>query len=326
MLEIACFGEALIDLLAEPPAGPGEPWRFRQHAGGAPANTAVAIARLGGSVAFIGRLARDPFGDFLKAELAAAGVRTEGIRQGAKGQTALAFVFLDASGERSFRFYGDRAAHLEFRPDDFPDGVFDTLRLFHFGSNTLTLPESAEVTHDGLRRARDAGAWISMDLNLRPLLWRDAEKMRPAVARVLPQVHILKMSREELSYMAEPRGSPGHWIDSRLEGGSRLVIITDGAGPIAYYTRSGRRTIPAWPVEVRDATAAGDAFSGGLLCRLVEAQREGADPDRWIEAPEALDPALRFAAACGALATTRFGSFGAMPARQEVEAFLAART
>jgi len=324
--EIACFGEALIDLLAESPDRADEPLRFRQHAGGAPANTAVAIARLGGSVSFIGMLGQDPFGDFLWEELTAAGVGAQGIRRSANGQTALAFVFLDTSGERSFRFYGDRAAHLLFRPDDFPDTVFDSLKLFHFGSNTLTETASADSTRYGLGKAQAARAWISMDLNLRPLLWPDARMIRGAVENILPEVQILKMSRAELEYMAEPLASPEHWIERHLAGAARLVLITDGAQPITYFTQLGRGIVPAWPVVIRDTTAAGDAFSGGFLCRLVEALKQGADIERWIEEPDALEPALRFAAACGALAATRLGSFGAMPKRQEVEAFFEIRT
>jgi len=320
--EIVCFGEALIDLLAEPPAHADEPWRFRQHAGGAPANTAVAIARLGGSVSFIGMLGHDPFGDFLWAELTAAGVGTEGIRRSARGQTALAFVFLDPSGERSFRFYGDRAAHLLFRPEDFPDNVFESLKLFHLGSNTLTRPASVGSTRYGLGMAQAARAWISMDLNLRPLLWDDARTIRTTVESMLPEIQILKMSRSELVFMAEPMESPEHWIDHCLEGSTRLVLVTDGSQPIAYFTRVRRGTVPAWSVVARDTTAAGDAFSGGFLYRFVDALRQGVDIERWIEAPDALEPALRFAAACGALAVTRVGSFGAMPGLLEVETFL----
>ncbi len=326
MSEIACFGEALIDFLAAPPRRAGEPWHYLQHAGGAPANTAVAVARLGGSVSFLGMLADDPFGDFLLGALVAAGVGVEGVRRTQDGQTALAFVCLDLAGERSFRFYGDRGAHRLFRPDDFLPTAFDSLKLFHMGSNTLTRPASYESTRSGLLQARAAGAWISMDLNLRPALWPDVHTMRTTVEGILPDVHILKMSRDELACMAESTGSSERWIEHYLACTARLVLVTDGGRPISFFTRERRGIVPAWPVKIRDATAAGDAFSGGLLCLIAEAVKQGDGIERWLEAPEALESALRFAAACGALAVTRIGSFDAMPERGEVEAFLEDRT
>lgn len=326
MPDVVCFGEALIDLLTEPPPRAGEPTRFRQHAGGAPANTAVALARLGGAVSFMGMLAEDPFGDFLWDELTRAGVGTEYIRRRAGGQTALAFVFLDQAGERSFRFYGEQAAHLQFRPEDFPDPFPPSLKLFHVGSNTLTTPESAEVTRYGVAKASASGAWVSMDLNLRPLLWRDERAMRSTVETLLPDVQILKMSRPELAYMAAKADSPERWIQDCLESMVRLVLITDGPHPVTYYTRKRHGTVPAWSVDVRDTTAAGDAFSGALLYRFAEAQGRGDDMEAWVDAPDALESALRFAAAAGALAVSRVGSFAAMPGRDAVEHFLEVRS
>src|SRR5437868_7004314 len=117
-MKIACFGEALIDFLARPGAAPAEPTAFLQFAGGAPANVAVAAARLGAHSAFVGMLGADMFGDFLLASLGEAGVDTSGIVRTAAAPTALAFVQLDADGERSFSFYRPPAADLLFREVD----------------------------------------------------------------------------------------------------------------------------------------------------------------------------------------------------------------
>ncbi|MDB6163151.1 MAG: fructokinase, partial [Xanthomonadaceae bacterium] len=111
---IACFGEALVDLLAQPAATPAEPRHFVEYAGGAPANVAVAVARLGGTARFVGMLGADLFGDMLLAQLQDAGVDTQCVRRTAAARTALAFVSLDAAGERSFSFYRPPAADLLF--------------------------------------------------------------------------------------------------------------------------------------------------------------------------------------------------------------------
>ncbi len=324
MPDIGCLGEALIDFLAEPVRGPRVVRRFSENAGGAPANTAVAAVRLGVSASFLGALARDAFGDFLCDELSTAGVGTEGVQRPDDGRTALAFVFLDGSGERSFLFYGERAAHLLYRPELLSDGFLPSLRVLHLGStNTLTDERSAAATHTCVKRARALGVRTSFDINLRPPLWSDPRSMRPRIDRILPDIAILKMSREEFLWMNET--APGPWLEEWFAAAGRIALVTDGPRPIEYITRRGRGRVPAWTVEVHDTTAAGDAFAAGFLVRAVEAARGGADLEAWLEEEDALVPALRFAAAAGALAAARPGSFAAMPWREEVDIFLESR-
>ncbi len=324
MPDIGCLGEALIDFLAEPVRGPREGRRFSENAGGAPANTAVAAVRLGVTASFLGALAHDAFGDFLWDELTRAGVGTEGVQRPDDGRTALAFVFRDGSGERSFLFYGERAAHLLYRPESLPGEVLPSLRVLHLGStNTLTDERSAAATEDCLRRARTLGVRTSFDLNLRPSLWSDLRLMRPRIDRLLPDVAILKMSREEFLWMNETASGP--WLEEWFAASGRIALVTDGPRPIEYMTRTRRGRVPAWAIEVHDTTAAGDAFAAGFLVRTVEAARHGADLEAWLEEEDALVPALRFAAAAGALAAARPGSFAAMPRREEVDTFLESR-
>lgn len=106
MPSVVCFGEALVDLLAEPSMQPGAPQRFVRYAGGAPANVAVAVARLGAPAVFVGMLAEDSFGDFLLQSLAAAGVSTQYIARTRAAHTALALVSLDAPANASSAFTG----------------------------------------------------------------------------------------------------------------------------------------------------------------------------------------------------------------------------
>ena len=317
---VACFGEALIDFLATPAAGDA-PRQFACNAGGAPANVAVGIARLGGDARFVGMLAKDMFGDFLLAQLRQHGVDTTGVRRTDAAPTALAFVSLAADGERSFSFYRPPAADLLFREQDFEPGMFGGIAVFHACSNSLTEPAIAAATLHGMRAAAAAGALASFDMNLRPALWsRDADPL-PLVWQALELAHLVKLSREELGVLARDTGEDA--VMARLLAGTtHAVLVTDGAAPIRWWTRESAGTAATFGVEAIDTTAAGDAFVAGLL-QCLAARGIGADDlGTAFTAADSREDLLRNAAAAGALASTRFGAFAAMPAAAEVRALL----
>ncbi|KLI97471.1 carbohydrate kinase [Luteimonas sp. FCS-9] len=316
---IACFGEALIDFRAEP--GPaGQPRRFVEQPGGAPANVAVGIAALGGTARFIGMLAQDMFGDTLAAALRQRGVDTSQVRRTDAAPTALAFVSLADDGERSFSFYRPPAADLLFREDDFADDAFADVAALHACSNSLTEPDIAQATLHGMAQAARAGALVSFDLNLRPALWPRGVDPTPTLWRALERADLVKLSTDELAFLAGD-GDRDATI-ARILGAASALVVTDGAAPIRWWSRNGAGSAPTFAVAPVDTTAAGDAFVAGLLWRLaaraVDARGLGAAFD---------DDALRadllaHAAAAGALATTRHGAFDAMPAHDAVDRLL----
>ncbi len=317
---IVCFGEALIDFLASPPVA-GEARTFRQFAGGAPANAAVAVAKLGGRCEFVGMLGQDMFGDFLLQSLRESGAGVRYVRRTSRANTALAFVSLDAHGERSFSFYRPPAADLLFRSADFDPACLSEASLFHVCSNSLTDGEIAATTLSGMAMARAAGALVSIDLNLRPALWPEHAPSLPVLWQALEAADMVKLAREELDFLRQGRHC-GDDIVERLLGHARLVVVTDGAATIRWRTRKRSGELPAFPVEPVDTTAAGDAFIGGLLSQL---QRTGIDArgfDAYLERGPELERCLRYAAACGALAVTRHGAFAALPTRAEALALL----
>lgn len=320
--QIVCFGEALIDFLATGSES-GAPRAFIQHAGGAPANASVAVARLGGRAQFVGMLGADMFGDFLLRSLDEAGVGTRYVRRTEAAKTALAFVSLDAQGERSFSFYRPPAADLLFRADDFDDECFARTSIFHVCSNSLTESGIAAVTLEGMTRARRNGALVSMDLNLRPALWPAAVDPLPWLWRALAAADLVKLAGNELEYLAarEPGGS-AHVIERLLET-ARMVVVTDGAAPLCWYTREARGTLETFAVSAVDTTAAGDAFIGGLLYQLQAHSIDSASFTSFIADRTALVESLRFAAGCGALTVTRHGAFAALPRLDEVALLLA---
>lgn len=323
MSKIVCFGEILIDLLAQPPATPDTPRAFLQYAGGAPANVAVAAARLGADTHFAGMLGRDMFGDFLAQSLADAGVATDCIVRTDAAKTALAFVALDASGERSFSFYRPPAADLLFRSAHFHTNCFDGTRSFHVCSNSLTEAEIAEATFEGMRRAREAGAMVSVDLNLRPALWPAGEDPLPRLWDALLLADLVKLSREELDYLAAALPGGDAAVVARLLGArAQAVVVTDGAAPLRWHTRHADGLLTGFRVQTVDSTAAGDAFVGGLLFAIGERGGDGAAFASFCQDTPALLGALQFGAAVGALAVTRKGAFAAMPSLEEVQQLL----
>lgn len=320
---VACFGEALIDFLGTP-AAPGAPRSFLAQPGGAPANVAVGVARLGGRARFVGMLAEDLFGDALLEALRAHGVDVAQVQRTADAPTALAFVSLDAGGERSFSFYRPPAADLLFRAQDFDEAAFADAAVFHVCSNSLTEPAIAEATLHGMARAADAGALVSLDLNLRPALWPRGADPRPVLWRALALARLVKLSREELAFLA-PAGDEDAVIARLLGGTAEAVVVTDGPAPVRWWTRARAGTAATYPVDAVDTTAAGDGFVAGLLWRLTARGIGPGDLAAAFDDDAVREDLLRHAAAAGALATTRHGAFAAMPDADAVRALTGTR-
>lgn len=319
MSRIVCFGEALIDFHAQA-AREGEAPAFVPHAGGAPANVAVAVARLGGASSFVGMFGRDLFADMLQRELGEAGVDLRHALSTDAANTALAFVARDARGERSFSFYRPPAADLLFREDDFDAAVFADAAFFHAGSCSLTEPAIAQATLAGMRRAREAGVAVSFDMNLRPALWPRGEDPGPRTWRALDLADLVKLSREEMDSLAAGCGGDEAAIARLWQGAARWLIVTDGSRPLRWHSREVSGEHAGFVVRAVDCTGAGDAFVGGLLHGL--AQKGPGALDAAVDDASFRERLLRRASACGALATTRIGSYSAMPSRDELARFL----
>ncbi|MEH6419853.1 carbohydrate kinase family protein [Pseudomonas sp. CGJS7] len=316
---IVCFGEALIDFLARPANADGEPRHFVEYAGGAPANVAVAAARLGGNARFLGMLGQDMFGDFIAEQFGHYGVDTRHILRTAQAKTALAFVSLDGDGERSFSFYRPPAADLLFRDADFRADSFVDAGVFHVCSNSLTEEAIAATTLAGMRRARMAGALVSMDMNLRPSLWPADVDPAPRLLAALLEADLIKLCGSEFEFLCKHLGGEEAALQRLWHGYARCVLITDGATPIRWYTRTSHGQAPTFKVAPSDTTGAGDAFVGGLLQRLAELGVDASNFSDFLQREDDLIGALRYAAAAGALATTRHGAFAAMPSAADVE-------
>lgn len=316
MTPIIAFGEALVDMLSSRLGNKADdaPETFTPYAGGAPANVAVACARLGVPSRFLGMLGDDHFGDFLARELAAQGVDLSGVVRTREARTALAFVSRDASGERTFDFYRPPAADLLYRLEHLPAGVFSDPAILHLCSNSLTEAAIAETTLAMAEMAARAGCLVCVDANLRHNLWPDDRVDVALVTQLLDTAQLLKLSREEVEALRGDHPEDA-WLAERLAAGVKLIVITDGGGAVRAEGAGLSLAVTPPPVKAVDTTAGGDAFIGGLLARLAE---DGAE-EGWHRDTERLEAALAFACRCGAHAVTRPGAYVALPTREDLQ-------
>lgn len=315
MTPVIAFGEALVDMLSSRLGDATEgPETFTPYAGGAPANVAVACARLGVPSRFLGMLGDDYFGDFIATELAAHGVDLSGTARTREARTALAFVSRDAAGERTFDFYRPPAADLLYRLEHLPAGVFAEPAIVHFCTNSLTEPAIAETTLAMADMANRAGCLVSVDANLRHNLWESGVANITLTTRLLDQAGLVKLSTDELDYLRGDHPMEA-WLAERLAAGVRLIVITDGAGPVRALGVGRDFRVDPPRVQAVDTTAGGDAFIGGLLAELAERGIEG----DWHQDDTFLRRTVEFACRCGAHAVTRPGAYAALPDRGDLE-------
>jgi fructokinase len=288
---ILCCGEALIDMLPIPGG-------FAPHAGGAVYNTAIALGRLGARAGFFWGLSADFFGDQLRNGLAQAGLDASACVTAARPCT-LAFVRL-SDGQASYAFYDEGTAGRMLSVADLPIVTADAL---FFGGISLA-GEPCGTAMEALC-TREAGARVIMlDPNIRPGFIRDEGAFRARMARMLAMADIVKLSSEDLDWLAPDRGA---FIAGLLAAGTRLVCLTEGAAGVRAFTSAGTVFEPARPVAVVDTVGAGDTFNAGLLAAL---QAAGALSKAGLAALDAgtLQAALRLGVQAAAVTVSRAGA------------------
>nr|WP_284047996.1 carbohydrate kinase [Marinobacter sp. ATCH36] len=308
-----CFGEALIDMRGEAVSGRRV---YIPQPGGAPANVAVGVARLGGRSGFIGQVGEDVFGNDILSALVEYGVDVSLTRQTGKAMTALAFVTLDDDGERSFAFYRTETADMLYKAEMCPDDALKQAGIVHFCSNTLTAPAIRETTFALMRRAREHGCLVSFDVNYRQPLWPAAEVPAPHILKAASMADIVKFSREELEALF---GEGADLSDDLLTEKVQLLLVSDGARPLQAYCSGRTLTLQPPRVEAIDTTAAGDAFVAGLLFGLGGQSVKSTAFNDWLAVPGNIEEALAFASRCGAHAAMHFGAFDALPTRNQLQ-------
>ena len=315
MKPVICFGEALIDFLNfdQHADGPITLKDYRQYPGGAPANAAVAIAKLGGKSYFAGQVGNDAFGHFLEQALITYQVNTQFLAKHASAKTALAFVMLDNEGDRSFSFYRDQTADVLFSKQQIDPSWFAQQALFHFCSNTLTDAMIAETTQCAVAMAKQQQSLISFDVNLRHNLWSTGKADIKLINDLVYQADLIKFSRDEFEYLAENNTSD--YLEKCFEKGVSLIVITDGEKAIEVFTKDNNELLSVPQVNVVDTTAGGDSFSGALLFALSQLDQ----PKQALTSLKILKDLITFAACCGAQTVAKPGAFPALPHFDDVK-------
>jgi fructokinase len=320
-MSIVCMGELLIDFVAlESGVTVGEASGFEKAPGGAPANVAVAVARLGTDAAFLGQVGDDPFGHYLAGVLSDENVDVSGLRHSDEARTMLAFVSLRDDGERSFMFYRHPSADMLMTPEDIATGVIDAARIFHFGSITMITSPSREATLAAADHAQHNKTLISYDPNLRMALWPDAESARIGMRRGFEYAHILKVSDDELDFVLNDDESIRDLWQQYEQ--MQLIVLTRGKNGATVYTRQGAEVSHGgYDVQSVDTTGAGDAFVAGMLVNLLHQMGDSNDMQ-----DVDYKTLLRFANASGALTITGRGAIPSLPTHEAVQQFIESHT
>ena len=317
MGEIVSLGEVVADIYRDEGGSPVE-LPFTARPGGAPANVAVAAARLGSEAAFIGSVGEDLFGDFILRALEAEGVITSSVsRQPPPTRTSLAFVEVSEDGDRSFTFYrSDPAADELLSPETVSREFLSGATFVNFGSIPLIKDPARSAIHEAARLAEDLGVPVAFDVNFREHLWENVEAAREAVDPLLDLSTVVKMGDDELPPLLGTE-DPEEAARMLLDRGASLVFVSLGPKGAFYATEDFTGSVPAFEVEAVDATGAGDAFLAAALVHL-----SGNPSGPWEE--ETVSEATRRGSAAGAIACTDYGAMGALPTEEELEEFMAA--
>lgn len=311
--DVLVAGETLIDLLPDRPGSLAAVESFERRAGGAPANVAVALARLDRTPLFWTRIGADPFGDFLADRLASEGIPDRYVERDSEAKTTLAFVAHDEDADREFTFYRDRTADTRLESGVVPDDALDELRWVHVGGVTLTSEPARTATLDLAERASEHGCTVSFDPNARPELWDGGFDV--AVEEVFAVADVVKATPADLAAAGIEGDGPAELADAVRERGPHTLLLTlgadgayasaDSSAPWGGDAPGASETIhPGFDAEVVDATGAGDAFTAGAIAALLD--------------DESISESVAFADAVAAAATAAVGAMEGLPDRAAV--------
>lgn len=307
MYDVVALGELLIDFTTIRADSDGYP-TMAAHPGGAPANFLAAIAKFGGKAAMLGKVGTDTFGKLLTSTLREVGIETKGIVASDDFFTTLAFVTLDANGDREFAFARKPGADTQLRFDELELSLLDETRVFHFGTLSLTGEPSRTTTYRAVEYARKHGKLITFDPNLRKPLWRELDEAKQQMLWGLAHADVVKISDEEVEFLFGLGVQEGaQYILEHFP--VKLVFVTCGPDGCWFQNKNASGHVDSLRnIQVVDTTGAGDIFGGSAVWKLLQTGK----------APEALDEAalreiVSFACTAAGLSTTKPGGISSVP-------------
>ncbi|MBW4695042.1 MAG: carbohydrate kinase [Lyngbya sp. HA4199-MV5] len=314
---VLCLGEVLYDFLADQPGVPLEHVQsWTPYPGGAPANVACGLAKLGTPTGFVGCVGHDALGTELLTLMQSIGVDVTGVQRHPTAPTRAVYVVRSLTGDRTFAGFGDRDtaefADTHLQADQLSVAQFENAAFLVLGTLELAYPDSRAAIGRALQLANQHYVKILVDVNWRPVFWHDEAAALPLIHALIQQADFLKLSEEEAEwlYSTVDPGVIAHRLGS-VEG----VLVTAGEKGCSYSLGGNEGNIPAFKIEVEDTTGAGDSFVAGLLHQLCQ---HGLKP---LTDPDVARHIVSYASAMGALTTTRPGAIAAQPTAAEVEAF-----
>lgn len=310
--DVVALGELLIDFTENGISGQGNPV-YEANPGGAPCNVLAMLAKLGRKTAFIGKVGQDIFGNRLKAVLEEQGICASGLVMDGEARTTLAFVETLPGGDRDFSFYRNPGADMLLREEELGEELLQSAGIFHFGTLSMTHEGVRSATRRAVAIARQSGALLSFDPNLRPPLWASLEEAREQVAYGLSQCHILKISDNELRWFTGEQDYDAGISRLRSQYDIPLILLSMGRDGSRAYSGRLREEVPAFVQRgTVETTGAGDTFAACCLHYILEYGLEELTRERLVRM-------LTFANGAASIITTRKGALRVMPTGEEVE-------
>lgn len=316
--DVVALGELLVDF-TENGMSPQDNPLLEANPGGAPCNVLSMLQRLGRQTAFIGKVGADSFGEMLRDVVSKQGIDISNLIMDKEVPTTLAFVHTAPDGDRSFSFYRNLGADMMLRKEDIDSSLLENAKIFHFGTLSMTAPEVEQATKAAVKHAKEAGALISFDPNLRPPLWKSLDVAKEKIAYGISECHILKISDDEIAFFT---GMPD--IDAGIakiqeDFHTPFICATMGKlGSRVYHNGNRVECEPFLNDNTIETTGAGDTFMACVLNSVLEYGLDGMDTQK-------LGDMLKFANAASSIITTKKGALKVMPGKDEVLSFIQER-
>ena len=301
MKDVVAIGELLIDFAPVSTDDAGYP-TLKAQPGGAPGNFLAALQKYGCTTALMGKVGEDAFGNLLVNTLDTLGISTKGIVKDPSVFTTLAFVTLDATGNREFSFARKPGADTRLRVEELDTALLDSCKVLHFGTLSLTGEPARSATKAAVAYAKEHGKFISFDPNLRKPLWPNDEVAKEQIEWSLHQADIVKISDEEIEFLWGI--SPEEGAQKLLrEYGVRLVYATLGPKGCHFANAQGYGKVASpTGIHVVDTTGAGDIFGGSAMSQFLRLNKE---PEELTV--EEMRAVTRFACCAASLSTQTHG-------------------
>lgn len=315
--DVVALGELLIDFTDNGLSSQGNPL-FEANPGGAPCNVLAMLRKLDKNVAFVGKVGCDGFGKQLHEVVKAAGICTDGLKWDEYVHTTLAVVHTLPGGDRDFSFYRNPGADMMLTEEELPMEMIEKTRIFHFGTLSMTHENVRKATLKAIQVAKENGALISFDPNLRPPLWDSLDEAAEQIHVGLGLCDILKIADNEIEFMTgETDFDKGAAILQKRYPNIKILNVTAGADGSYSYSCGHKVFVPSFKLGgTIETTGAGDTFCASVLGFVLENGVENLSENQLTEM-------LRFANAAAYLVTTKKGAIRSMPEKAEVEAILA---